>query len=149
MYLLDTNHVTAIYRDSEHASQVLQRAVNVADQICTTCIIKAELYYMAEFSDRREENLKTLGPFLDGLESFDPDKQTAEVWGGLTAMLFKKFGPKDKKKQRKTTLIDLGFSDNDLWIAAIAIQHKLTLVSRDTAFERVASVVKLKLENWF
>jgi len=35
--------------------------------------------------------------------------------------------------------------ENDIWIAAIAFQHDLTLVSRDEHFEEVED---LKLEKW-
>ena len=35
--------------------------------------------------------------------------------------------------------------ENDIWIAAIAFQHDLTLVSRDEHFKEVEN---LKLEKW-
>jgi len=35
--------------------------------------------------------------------------------------------------------------ENDIWIAAIALEHELTLVTRDSHFEEVEH---LKLEVW-
>ena len=35
--------------------------------------------------------------------------------------------------------------ENDLWIAALAVQHKLTLVTRDSHFQVVAGLIT---ESW-
>jgi tRNA(fMet)-specific endonuclease VapC len=35
--------------------------------------------------------------------------------------------------------------ENDIWIAALGVQHQLSLVTRDTHFERIASI---SLLNW-
>ena len=47
----------------------------------------------------------------------------------------------------KTALRRLGrpLPENDIWIAAIAIQHGLTLVSRDAHFDHL---VGLSLDRW-
>ncbi|MGB3532349.1 MAG: PIN domain-containing protein [Microcoleaceae cyanobacterium] len=60
----------------------------------------------------------------------------------------KQFAPKEKSKRRKTRLIDIGFDDNDLWIAAIAIQHNLILVTTDSDFQRIKTVINLSIETW-
>jgi tRNA(fMet)-specific endonuclease VapC len=42
----------------------------------------------------------------------------------------------------------LGFKENDLWIAAIAKQHDLTVVFADSDFRRIRLVEDLKIESW-
>ena len=46
-------------------------------------------------------------------------------------------------------MTNLGFDENDLWIAAIALQHRLTIVSSDSDFPRIQQVVKsISVESW-
>ena len=61
----------------------------------------------------------------------------------------RRFGPKQKNKRRRTRLIDIGVSQHDLWIASIAIQHNLILVSADSDFKRIQTVRDLPVENWY
>lgn len=60
----------------------------------------------------------------------------------------KQFGPKEKTKRRKTKITELGFDENDLWIAAIALQHNLTIVSADSDFQRIQQARALSVECW-
>jgi tRNA(fMet)-specific endonuclease VapC len=76
------------------------------------------------------------------------DPETANIYGQLKASIFNQFAPKEKNKRRKTKITDLGFGENDLWIAAIAIQHNLIIVSADSDFERIQQVKTLSVESW-
>lgn len=58
-----------------------------------------------------------------------------------------------EQKQRNLTNVKnflqyLRIYDNDLWIAAIALQHNLILVSADSDFQRIQTVRPLSVENW-
>ncbi len=62
--------------------------------------------------------------------------------------IINQFAPKEKSKRRKAKITDLGFDENDLWIAAIALQHSLTVVSADSDFQRIQQVKTLSVESW-
>jgi tRNA(fMet)-specific endonuclease VapC len=147
MYLFDTNHCSAaILRDTN----LLRRISEVEDSLVATCVIvQGELVDMAERSQRRENNLKLVQLFLQGIYIYDVDAYTATIYGQLKAALFNQFAPKDKSKRRKTKITDLGFDENDLWIAAITLQNNLTIVSSDSDFLRIQQVRTFTLECWF
>lgn len=146
MYLLDTNHCSrAILGDSK----VLNRIAEAENTLISTCVIvQGELIDMAERSGRRESNLALIKRFLQGIYIYSVDGVTADTYGQLKAALFNQFAPKEKSKRRKTKITDLGFDENDLWIAAIALQHNLTVVSVDSDFPRIQQVKTLSIETW-
>ena len=147
MYLLDTNHCSrAILRDLVVLKALKDRG---NDLVATCVIVQGELIDMAERSQRSQANLDLVQKFLQGIYIYDVDGVTATQYGQLKAAIFKQFAPKEKSKRRKTKLVNLGFDENDLWIAAIALQQKLTLVSADSDFPRMQQVVKaLKIQSW-
>ncbi len=56
--------------------------------------------------------------------------------------------PRERNRRRGFDLAKLGFTDNDLWIAASAIEHEAVLVSDDGDYRRIADVSNLKVETW-
>lgn len=146
MYLLDTNHCSqAILKDSS----ILNRLSDLTDVSITTCaIVQGELVDMVERSQQRVSNLALIQRFLQGLYIYEIDEAVANTYGQLKASLFNQFAPKDRSKRRKTKIQDIGFDDNDLWIAATAIYYNLILVSRDSDFQRIQQISSLSLESW-
>jgi tRNA(fMet)-specific endonuclease VapC len=59
-----------------------------------------------------------------------------------------RFGPNERAKQRQFDLRNLGFSDNDVWIAATAIRFNLIVITSDSDFARIAEVTALRHESW-
>ncbi|MUG92201.1 PIN domain-containing protein [Scytonema sp. UIC 10036] len=146
MYLLDTNHCSAAILGD---ANLLRRIAEVENSLITTCVIvQGELVDMAERSQYKESNLDLIHRFLLGIYIYNIDASTATISGQLKAALFNQFRPKDKSKQRKTKIVDLGFDENDIWIAAIALQNNLTVVSRDSDFLRIQQVRIFTLESW-
>ncbi len=146
MYLLDTNHCSRIILGN---TNIIDRVAMIDESLIATCVIvKGELTFMMENSKQRESNLARLSEFLDDIRIYFVDDATATIYGQLKASLFKQFAPKEKEKRRRTTIADLGFDDNDIWIAATALQHKLTVASTDSDFTRMRSVKAFLLENW-
>jgi len=66
----------------------------------------------------------------------------------LNARILMKLGPKDRSRRRALDLTKLGFTDNDLWIAASALERNAVVVSEDADFQRIAALEQLGVENW-
>jgi len=146
MFLLDTNHCSYAILGN---TQLLDRLTNLEDQSIATCtIVKGELIDMAAQSQQRQSNLALVKRFLLGLYIYPIDETTAEIYSNLKAAVFDRYAPKDKAQRRRTNITQLGIGENDLWIAAIALQHQLTLVTADQDFQRIQSVQIFNLESW-
>ncbi|MEH2055769.1 MAG: type II toxin-antitoxin system VapC family toxin [Nostoc sp.] len=146
MYLLDTNHCSAIILGE---TNVIRRISEIGESNIFTCVIvQGELRYMMERSQQKETNIARLIEFLEDISIYRIDEYTADLYGQLKTDLFNQFAPKEKSKRRKTKITDLGFGENDLWIAAIALQHNLTIVSADSDFQRIKEVKTLSVESW-
>ncbi|MGI8552253.1 MAG: type II toxin-antitoxin system VapC family toxin [Dehalococcoidia bacterium] len=68
---------------------------------------------------------------------------------GLKARIFDRFGPQERAKRRRLTAERLGYSDNDIWIAATVLHGGLIVVSADSDFRRMQEVTDLTIENWW
>lgn len=146
MYLLDTNHCSNIILGNTF---ILNYLADIDNALVATCVVvQGELVDMAERSQRKENNLALIERFLKGLYIYHIDETTASIYGQLKALLFNKFAPKERNKRRKTKMLDLGFDENDLWLAAIALQHNLTIVSADSDFLRMQPAKQLSVESW-
>lgn len=127
----------------------MSRIAQLESSLITTCVIvQGELVDMAERSQRKESNLAFVDRFIQGIYIYNINESTATIYGQLKAALFNEFAPKEKSKRRKTTITNLGFGENDIWIAAVAIQNNLTLVSADSDFVRIKQVKNLTIESW-
>jgi tRNA(fMet)-specific endonuclease VapC len=146
MYLLDTNHGARLLRGDPTIRQRIAELDGAP--VATSVVAAGELTYMAFRSDRVAENVAEVRAFLAAIPVHGIDLAMAGTYGELRAAVFRQFGPKERAKQRHTTISQLGFDDNDLWIAAIALQHELIVVSSDSDFARIAEVSPLKHETW-
>ena len=74
------------------------------------------------------QNLQQIDNFKDANTILACDETTASVYGVLKNMLRSKGRP---------------LPENDIWIAAVAIQHGLTLVSRDAHFDELETLQRV------
>ena len=125
-YLLDTNIVIALF--SEEIT-VQEKARNAAVVALAPPII-GELCYGARKSEKVSENLYRINRFVQQNAFFPCDLETAQLYGTIRDQLRRKGRP---------------IPDNDIWIAAIALQRGLILVTRDAHFDEVES---LQAERW-
>ena len=147
MYLLDTNHCSKILSGHSGISRKLKLLGEV--RIATCVVVQGELVYMAEKSANPADNRETVAHFLDDIEVFPVDEKTANVYGKLKAALIARFGPREKAKLRRIDIGRLGFRENDIWIAATASRHGLTIVTADSDFRRMQQAVDLDVESWW
>ena len=129
-YLLDTN--ICLYIAKQRPPSVAARFAKLASgSVGMSLITFGELRYGAEKSKQRVEALDALHRLSELIPVMTPDDTVGERYGALRAQL-----------ERAGTPI----GNNDLWIAAHALDLGVTLVSNNTReFERVP---KLKLDNW-
>lgn len=78
----------------------------------------------------KAKHLKMLNNFLQLCTVLNIDSFTAQFYGEIVASLYKKGKP---------------LPTNDIWIAATAKQHNLTLVSKDKHFKEISSIV---FQHW-
>lgn len=123
---LDSNRYTDLCRGVKQAVDVVSRA----EVIFVPLIVLAELRAGFAFGLRRDHNENHLTRFLNADHVFVlvPDEQTthlyAEVYAGL---------------RRQGTPIPT----NDIWIAALVLQHDLVLFTRDSDFEHVPRLARV------
>lgn len=146
MYLLDTNHCSFLIEgESKVVNQFRQRSKAI---ITTNAVVVGELRFMAQNSQQKTANILKIHAFLQRIDVYPIDNNTAEIYGDFKSEIIKQFGPKEKRKRQTTKLTEIGISENDLWIAATALHHSLTIVSCDSDFERMRQVREFSLENW-
>ena len=77
---------------------------------------------MAQNSSYKQENLTRIEQFIADIRIYYVDDLTAKIYGQIKAGLINKFGPKQKTKRQTTKITELGFDENDIWIAAITFE---------------------------
>ena len=124
---VDSNRYTDLCRGEARAVDV----VTSADEIYMPLIVIAEQRAGFAFGSKQAENEANLTRFLntEGVYVLAPDEQTTHVYAQVYAGL-----------RRRGTPIPT----NDIWIAALAIQHDLLLFDRDSDFDYVPNLARLK-----
>lgn len=117
-YLLDTNVVIPLFADDPQVVQVLANA----DELFLPAVVVGELYYGAWRSARPSHNLRHIDEFAAASVVLACDAHTARLYGDVKQKLRLKGRP---------------LPENDLWIAATAIQYGLTLLTRDRHFQEI------------
>ena len=125
-FLLDTNIVIAFLTGETSVQERLEQA----EEVFVPSIVLGELYYGACKSSRVEENLAHIDDFAIRSTVLGCDTDTAREYGLIKNRLRESGRP---------------IPENDIWIAAIARQNDLTLVTRDDHFSQVED---MKREVW-
>lgn len=123
---LDTNIITALLKGETFIADKIDKAAKVF----IPAIVIGELYYGALHSSKIEKNIRNIQLLIDSYAILPVDEGTTISYGTIKALLRKKGKP---------------IPENDIWIAAIALQHQLIVVTRDKHFKEITG---LKLRYW-
>lgn len=121
--LLDTNAIIALQRENE----ALKKLLSIATDVFVPAVAIGELYYGAYKSQRVEDNRQNVAAFIANRVVLNVDANTADVYGQVKQRLRAKGRP---------------IPENDIWIAALAIQYDLVLIADDAHFDEVDNL------NW-
>lgn len=125
-YLLDTNIVIALLANEANVKAKLGQA----NETLIPSIVFGELYYGARKSGRAAANVQRVDELLANSAVVDCNAETAQHYAIIKHDLQLKGKP---------------IPENDIWIAALAMQHDLILVTRDAHFQEVQN---LTTESW-
>jgi tRNA(fMet)-specific endonuclease VapC len=124
--LLDTNIIIGLFAND----QAILARLSKTDHIFIPSIVLGELYFGAYKSTHTEQNVRRIEEFVTTGAVLVCDAVTAAHYGQIKKALREKGRP---------------LPENDIWIAALARQHNLTVVSRDQHFKEIDS---LPVEAW-
>jgi len=118
------------YKDLRRGLPEVVEFLEDVSEIFMPLIVVAEQRAGFLYGNRREENESLLVKFLnqDGISVLGPDEQTTFFYADLYAYLRKHGTP---------------IPTNDLWIAALTIQHNLVLFDRDSDFDRLPQLARV------
>ena len=126
---LDTNR----YVDFARGDALTVELLEAADAILLPFVVVAELRAGFALSKRGTENERTLRRFMAraGVDLLLPDEQTTHHYATTFRFL----------RERGTPI-----PTNDLWIAALVLQHDLVLLDRDAHFDRLPQIPRAAAE---
>jgi|WetSurMetagenome_2_1015567.scaffolds.fasta_scaffold799657_2 tRNA(fMet)-specific endonuclease VapC len=125
-FLLDTSVVIANLR----RETIIQERLTQIREIYIPIIVLGELYFGANRSNRKMENLASINEFAASVSILDCDRNTAYRYAYIKDQLCKVGKP---------------IPDNDIWIAAIAKQYDLILATRDNHFINLDDLIELEI----
>ncbi len=125
-FLLDTNIVIEIF----DGNKMFADKINRQGDFYLPSIVLGELYTGVNRVSNKAKHLKKLTDFLKLCTVVNIDGLTAKYYGETIAGLYKKGKP---------------IPTNDVWIAALALQHGFLLITTDGHFKEIPG---LSVKKW-
>ena len=122
---LDTNRITDLFRGDLELAEQLSTAEEVWIPLFVLGEIKAG--FQGGTQQRRNEGLLNRLLAKPTVALLLPGRETAEHYARLFVQLRRAGAP---------------VPDNDLWIAALVLEHDLVLITRDRHFERIPQLIR-------
>jgi len=123
--LLDTNFYSAFCKGDEQAIQIIQRARKIYIPFAVLAELRAG--FLCGTKARKNESSLTLFLNSERVSILYPDENTTHQFAAVFAQL---------------RLLGKPIPTNDIWIAALAVQHDLILCSRDRHFDLLPQVAR-------
>ncbi len=122
---VDTNRLTDLFS----GDSALAEALDYCDEVWLPLIVVGEIQAGFHGGGHVHRNNRTLASFLQRPTAgiLCPDQETAGHYAQLFVQLKRAGKP---------------IPDNELWIAALCVQHNLTLISRDRHFDRIPQLLR-------
>lgn len=122
---VDTNRLTDLFR----GDAALASTLNDCDEVWLPLIVVAEIQAGFQGGHHLHRNNRMLNAFLQRPTAgiLLPTEETANHYARLFVQLKRVGKP---------------IPDNDLWIAALCLQHNLALISRDKHFDRIPQLLR-------
>jgi tRNA(fMet)-specific endonuclease VapC len=121
---LDTNRLTDLFQ----GDSALAERLGASEEVWLPLIVLAEIKAGFYGGSQQHRNELLLRKFLakESVSVLLPSRETAEQYARLFVQL----------KRAGTPL-----PDNDLWIAALVLDHNLTLITRDHHFQKIPQLL--------
>ncbi len=122
---LDTNRLTDLFQ----GDSALADRLGTCDEVCIPLVVLGEIkagFYGGTQQHRNEILLRKLLA-KDTVSVLLPGRDTAETYARLFVQL-----------KRAGTPVP----DNDLWIAALVLEHDLVLITRDRHFKHIPQLLR-------
>ncbi len=123
---LDTNRYGDLFVGLAQTVELIEHA----ETVFVPFVVLAELRAGFAFGRRQAENERVLRQFLsrDGIATLFADDQTTQQYATIYRQLRKQGTP---------------IPTNDMWLAALALQHDLALHDRDKHFDHLPQLVRV------
>lgn len=123
---IDTNRYVDLCRGVADTVEILE----TADDVVLPFVVLGELRAGFLLGRRQADNERALNRLLlkDGVEVLYPDDQTTHHYASVFRQLRKQGTP---------------IPTNDMWLAALVLQHNLALHARDKHFDHLPQLVRV------
>lgn len=122
--ILDTNALSAWAEGQAR----IEASLRAADRLIVPCIVLGEYWFGIRQSRYRRRYEDWLARYLPFTEIATVTSRTADAYADIRLELKRRGSP---------------MPANDLWVAALARQHRLAVLSNDTHFDAIQGVTRI------
>jgi tRNA(fMet)-specific endonuclease VapC len=119
--LLDTNVIIEAFKSNGNIADTL----DAFEMVYVSVTVIGELLYGAYKSSNTAKHLLQVESFISNCTVVNTDAATSNIYGRIKVALYLKGRP---------------IPENDIWIAATALQHDLPLLTTDNHFKEIDEV---------